>query len=190
MSYSGIYRGTITNVDDPNRLHRVQVRVSAVHDESSPVDTLPWAECGNSPATFMSGDYFPHNIGDKVWVMFEGGSSNHPVYFGGWHSNAQGVNSTPAELVQDLENDGVSHKWVRVDRKGNQLVFNELSEEAGVSLISGSCELEVSQAENSVNIKSPTGSVNVETGSLRTTSRVFMLDAATVIIRGDSASTG
>jgi hypothetical protein len=188
MSYSGIHRATITNVNDPKRLHRVQVRVVGVHDETSPTDTLPWAENGNAPATFMSGDYFPYNEGDKVWVMFEGGQSNYPVYLGGWQSNSQGVNSTPAELVQDLENNGVSHKWVRVDRKGNQLVFNELPEDAGIALISGSCELEVLQSENSINVKVPTGSINMETGSVRSTSRVFVIDSSSLVITGDSVS--
>jgi len=88
--YFGLYRGiVIDNEDDENR-GRVRVQVPAagqITEDDVPPDlyALP---CGNGLSVGASGKvhglFFPPEVGDQVWVMFEKGIAAKPVYMGGW----------------------------------------------------------------------------------------------------------
>ena len=65
----GLYRGVVQSTDDPEHLNRVrlgvpQANVSAV-----------WALAGLKSAPLPA-------VGTEVWVMFETGDVNYPVWFG------------------------------------------------------------------------------------------------------------
>ena len=92
FDYSQIYRGTVVDNDDPLKLGRVKVRVPQIHGSESntesdiylPTFSIPWATsavmvgAGNN-----TGSYLIPNIGDIVFVTFEGGKASYPIYFGG-----------------------------------------------------------------------------------------------------------
>ena len=83
--FFGIYRGVVVNNVDPMQLGRIQVRVSAVSGEA----TLGWAmPCVpvNLPNTMASA--LPQN-GGGVWIEFEGGDINHPVWIGCFWSGSE-----------------------------------------------------------------------------------------------------
>jgi hypothetical protein len=67
----GVHRASVVDDDDPNQLRRLQVVVPGVHRE--PVWALPCMSPGHrvSPA-----------VGDVVWVTFEQGDVNVPVWLG------------------------------------------------------------------------------------------------------------
>lgn len=71
----GIYRGIVTNNQDPEGMGRIKARVSLnVNEETT------WAmPCLPSPF-----HQFIPNVGDLVWIMFEGGNIDQPVYMGYW----------------------------------------------------------------------------------------------------------
>ncbi len=64
----GVYRGVVENASDPMQKGRLQLRVPQAN-----VNGL-WALPGQSGA--------PPAVGAQVWVMFEGGNSQYPVWFG------------------------------------------------------------------------------------------------------------
>jgi hypothetical protein len=71
--YDGIYRATCVNATDPLLQRRLQLMIPAVSGTLS-----PWAEpC--LPPEWSGG--LP-KAGDEVWVMFEGGDENYPVWLG------------------------------------------------------------------------------------------------------------
>jgi len=83
-----IYRGVVENVDDPEKAGRVRIRVMGIHsDNPKYVETkhLPWA----IPATDLRmggglrniGSYKVPDIGSHVFIFFEAGDHNFPVYF-------------------------------------------------------------------------------------------------------------
>jgi len=83
-----MYRGVVENVDDPEKAGRVQIRVMGVHsDNPKYVETqhLPWA----IPASNLHmggglrniGSYKVPDIGSHVFIFFEAGDHNFPVYF-------------------------------------------------------------------------------------------------------------
>lgn len=73
--FCSIYRGVVTNNTDPSSLMRLQVQVPAVLGNQM-VWALPCIPIGTSVA--------PPAVGKGVWIMFEGGNPNSPVWMGTW----------------------------------------------------------------------------------------------------------
>lgn len=79
--YSGIYRARVEARVDPKRLYRVRVRVHGLHAQSTPVNKLPWAQ----PRKEVGDKYGMMGVppvGTDVWVEFQDGDHEYPVYFG------------------------------------------------------------------------------------------------------------
>lgn len=105
--FYGKYRGTVTNNVDPLRLGRLQVTVSDVSTllpSSWALPCFPWA--GQ-----QMGMYLIPPIGAGVWVEFEQGDPDYPIWVGCWWGSAQEVPATasaqttpgtPVVVVQSL----------------------------------------------------------------------------------------
>lgn len=105
-SFFGKYRGQVANNVDPMMLGRVQVSVPAVLGEGS----LSWA----MPCTPYAGNgvgFFavPPN-GANVWVEFEGGDPDYPI----WSGCFWGTGEVPAQpalpFVKVLQTDNIMLK--------------------------------------------------------------------------------
>src|SRR5438105_1520677 len=78
-TYYGVYAGTVDDTTDPRELGRVRVRIFDIYgdDQDTPTDNIPWAlPC------FPSHSFNPPQVGDSVWVIFQHGSLDYPVYLG------------------------------------------------------------------------------------------------------------
>ena len=79
-----IYRGVVENNVDPLKRSRVQVRILGIHTHelSLNTDSLPWAEKASSTGSFQGIGLtsVPQN-GSWVWLFFENGNIQRPVYF-------------------------------------------------------------------------------------------------------------
>ncbi len=73
----GKYRGVVTNDRDPRRLGRVQVHVPAVLG-----DARVWAMPSVPFAGPQVGMLFVPKAGTGVWVEFEGGDTDFPIWSG------------------------------------------------------------------------------------------------------------
>lgn len=71
--YYGKYRAIVVDVNDPERRGRIKIKCPAVLGEN----TLAWALPNLPPNIFM----LP-NVGDLVWVEFEGGNIDYPIWTG------------------------------------------------------------------------------------------------------------
>lgn len=94
--FPGVYRAICTSNADPQSRGRVQFMCPAI-GQFGPDHVLPdlWAlpagtglsggytEDGKGMGE-MKGLFFPPEINDQIWVMFEGGDPASPVYMGGW----------------------------------------------------------------------------------------------------------
>ncbi len=76
-SFFGKYRGRVANVNDPLSLARLQVQVPAVLGEAL-AWALPSVPCAGNKVGFLS---LP-SVGAHVWVEFEGGDTNSPIWSG------------------------------------------------------------------------------------------------------------
>ena len=85
--FYGKYRGTVINNVDPMQIGRIHVivpDVSAILPSSWAVPCVPVA--GN-----QMGTYFVPQIGASVWVEFEQGNPDYPIWVGGFWSLAAEV---------------------------------------------------------------------------------------------------
>ena len=76
--FIGKYRGTVVGNQDPENAGRLQVQVSDV----SNVQTSTWALPAASFAGAQSGFFSVPPVGANVWVEFEQGDSDYPVWSG------------------------------------------------------------------------------------------------------------
>lgn len=97
MPHYGKYRGTVADNRDPLQLGRLQLRVPDVFGAAPSNWALPCLPPGPRPA-------FPE-IGDTVWVEFEQGDANHPVWCGVFWTEASNV---PETLRQPAPTDTLS----------------------------------------------------------------------------------
>ena len=86
----GLYRARVEYNRDPRGLGRVKVRIPQLHkggngeEDSVGERSLPWAFPGNfSMAGCDFGEFMVPPVGALVWIAFEAGDTEKPVYFGG-----------------------------------------------------------------------------------------------------------
>ena len=84
QKFYGKYRGTVTNNVDPMQIARLQV---IVPDVSNLVPTT-WAMPCFPIAGKQMGAYFIPQIGSGVWVEFEQGDPDYPIWVGGYYAPA------------------------------------------------------------------------------------------------------
>jgi hypothetical protein len=97
--YSGRYRGIVADVQDPERLGRVKCRVPEVLGLEIVTD---WA----SPTSLHyggqvdHGDFVVPEAGSTVYVEFESGDVNRPLYGGVWYGHPKGQPPEPPKLTR------------------------------------------------------------------------------------------
>lgn len=80
--FFGIYRGTVTNINDPENKKRIKARIPQILGTES----TDWMWCSD----YSAQSAVPPGIGQGIWVMFEGGDPSFPVWVGtfGQHKSA------------------------------------------------------------------------------------------------------
>jgi hypothetical protein len=87
----GLFRGEVVNNLDPLRLGRVQITVPSVFGENP----LTWAMPCVPYAGPGVGFYFIPPVGAKLWIMFERGDPEYPVWVGGFWGDSGDVPASP-----------------------------------------------------------------------------------------------
>jgi uncharacterized protein involved in type VI secretion and phage assembly len=85
--YYGKYRGTVVNNIDPQQIGRIMVMVPDV----SGLTPSSWAMPCVPIAGKQMGTYFVPQVGAGVWVEFEQGDPDYPVWVGGFLGTAAEV---------------------------------------------------------------------------------------------------
>jgi uncharacterized protein involved in type VI secretion and phage assembly len=85
--YWGKYRGTVINNLDPEMRGRIQVMVPAV----SNIAISSWALPCLPVTGLQTGIYTVPIPGSKVWVEFENGDPDYPIWTGGFYGSAAEV---------------------------------------------------------------------------------------------------
>jgi len=82
--FFGKYRGKVSNNKDPLGIGRIQAVVEAVAP-----DMLNWAMPCTPYAGPQEGFFMMPPVGANVWVEFEGGDPNYPIWSGGFWGEKQ-----------------------------------------------------------------------------------------------------
>ncbi len=184
--YPTIRRGVVVDVDDPQRRMRLRVRVSGIHPQEVPNDHLPWAEVMYPFAAKLAGDFHHFEVGDTVWVAFEGGDRRLPIVTGAWVSRSAQLNDVPNELTSDYLN--TRRRWVRLDRVGNKIELSEVPNEQWARMVSGAAEVVCDQKDGSVTLRTQSGAVAIDSKTMEMQTKFFALSGGQVIIQADAVS--
>lgn len=98
------YRGVIVDTNDPRKLGRVRVRVFGIFESGISNEDLPWAAPAQ-PIFAGSGVGFGHfavpEVNSQVFVFFEGGDFNQPIY---WAEAPNAVHGLPSDRITNYPN--------------------------------------------------------------------------------------
>jgi len=105
MSYGGLYRAVCIQNVDPEGRYRIKVQCATIFGEGESTWALPclppgWFEGLTSNHSFTDNadvnttETLTHSlkrtvpsVGEPVWVMFEAGQAEKPVWMGTWRAN-------------------------------------------------------------------------------------------------------
>lgn len=98
---AGVYKGIVEDCNDPMNTGRVRVRVYSVHGDyrDSPTESIPWSDCIHG----TRGSYNSPELFDRVWVSFENGDKNYPVWLGFWYATPAGLGTLPHDQNTGLD---------------------------------------------------------------------------------------
>lgn len=135
--FYGKYRGTVDNNADPRMMGRVMVTVPNVSAASG-----AWALPCVPVAGAMMGMYAIPPVGASVWVEFEQGNPENPIWSGCFWSSAI---SSPAEISSVVLRTGNGNQIIISDTPGAQggIIIKSMNgasvivNDAGISLDNG-----------------------------------------------------
>jgi len=83
--YYGVYRGIVNENIDPLQMGRIMALVPDVSGDTPTTWAMPCIPIAGREM----GTFFVPQIGSGVWVQFEGGDLDRPVWTGGWWGGAE-----------------------------------------------------------------------------------------------------
>lgn len=146
--YYGLYDGQVCNVKDPENRGRIQCIIPEVTGEYPSAWCEPCVPCASDD----NGDFYLPNLKEYVWVMFEHGNPNKPVYLGSWYAQ----NRTP--LKSDYSENKLNQRIIGFFSSFIRMFKNEKKIEIGVT----KNDPEIVIEEGKVNIKGFDGGGNVD----------------------------
>jgi hypothetical protein len=152
-SYFGKYRGTVTDVGDPNGQCRIRASVPTVLGEHP----CGWA----LPAAPFAGDGYGMvllpKVGSGVWIEFEAGRLDQPIWSGAWWASDQQPKPRDPEVRMVISEHG--HKVILDDKNdkveihhGDSTIPKSIVISASEILITcGACEISLTNGAISLN---------------------------------------
>ena len=133
--YYGKYRGVVSDVNDPENMGRITAQVPEIlHEEIS-----PWALPAVPFAGPNHGMVLIPEVGDGVWIEFEGGDPSRPIWTGGWWASGE------------LPAPGGTQARVLVTSTGHKFVLDDQNKEIDL-LHSGGAELKMTGSDITLTI--------------------------------------
>ncbi len=148
--FYGLYRGIVTDNDDPQKLGRIKATIPAVLGDTPSgwcLPCVPYAGPGVGIA-------FLPEPGSGVWVQFEGGDVSYPVWTGGYWRAGE----LPTEVDPDVKMIvTVSSLQVKFDDAGNSITISDPNgnqvtlDDSGITLSNGGQTVVVNSSSVTVN---------------------------------------
>jgi len=148
--FYGLYRGIVTDNDDPSSLGRIQAQVPAVFGSVSTGWCMPCVPYAGSQV----GMAFLPELGSGVWIAFEGGDVSYPIWVGGYWRGSE----LPSDVAPDvkvivtsssleLKMDDDASSITLSDSNGNTVTLDS----SGITLTNGGQQVVISSSSVSVN---------------------------------------
>jgi len=122
--FYGIYRGIVVSNKDEDGVGKIKVQVPAVKGKleltSWAVPIFRFAGADKDDSSKKYGEFYPPEEGDGVWVTFENGDPNYPMYIGGWWAD----NEIPDEFATSDKETSPTVRGVKT-KGGHKILFND-----------------------------------------------------------------
>lgn len=150
--YLGMYKAIVIDTNDPERRGRIRVQCPAVLGDY----LSAWCEPCIPYATDYAGDYYVPPVGEGIWVQFEEGDSDKPIWNGGWYkvdSSPLAQNSNPDDYRYIVFKDSVlrmgQREFIFELRNGDESYTVTISPDTwmGLNYISGYDEDKIKDLE-------------------------------------------
>lgn len=115
--YYGVYRGKVVSTVDPTNMGKIMVNVPEVTQDVNGQIPNP-----AFPLHPVMAD-FPPEVGDGVYVLFEDGRAEFPVWLGHWWGKDKGPHARPTDLSPAAG--AAPTKRFFVTASGHRLVFED-----------------------------------------------------------------
>jgi hypothetical protein len=89
--FFGVYRGVVFSADDPLSKNRVRVKIPQILADNATQWAWPVGVVGTTP-----------NVGDGVWVQFEGGDPAYPIWQGSFNENAVTAGAATSTITNNV----------------------------------------------------------------------------------------
>lgn len=142
--FYGKYRAKVTKNNDPEKQGRIKVECPSV---------LGDFESGWALPCFPAGGHAEHSfgwipkIGALVWVEFEEGDSNRPIWVGTWWK--------PSDVPNEIYQNPPCTRFI-IQTKHGKIVYDDT---AGTLSLTGDMGLLLSSTTGNVRLSAPNGSV-------------------------------
>lgn len=139
---TGVVTAVVTNVEDPEKLHRVKVKFPWLSDD----EESEWARVATPMAGKERGLYLLPEVDDEVLVAFEHGDARFPYVVGSlWNKNA----TPPPESTQPND------KRSLTSRSGHVIRLDDKEGEEKIEIVDKSKKNSIvfSTADNTITIK-------------------------------------
>ncbi|MFH0344332.1 MAG: phage baseplate assembly protein V [Chromatiales bacterium] len=167
-SYYGKYRGLVSDVDDPDNRCRIRATVPAIlgeHPCAWAMPAMPFAGDGHGMVMLPA-------VGSGVWIEFEAGQLDNPIWSGAWwvsdeRPDPQGpkvrviVSENGHQIILDDDNDEVKV----IHGSGPEIKITATE----IVLTCGACEIKIGNTEISLNnglIKVGSAGVSLVNGAM------------------------
>jgi uncharacterized protein involved in type VI secretion and phage assembly len=120
-TFYGKYRGIVSDIQDPYMQGRIKARVKDVYGDEESGWAMPCAPFSGSDTGFFA---LP-KVGAGVWIEFEHGDPEHPIWSGGWWSTTE----VPKALLAPPYK-----KVMIVTEGGNKITLDDTPGVGGITL--------------------------------------------------------
>lgn len=150
--YFGKYRGTVTDINDPSMIGRIRAKVPDVMGDLESGWAMPCAPFGGSGMGFFA---LPV-VGAGVWIEFEQGDPDYPIWSGCWFGSQEEI---PSPLLSP------AYKKAMIKTEGGNTITLDDSPGAGGITLETSDGQKIKMSANGIEIDNGLGAKITMQGS-------------------------
>ncbi len=165
--FFGKYRGLVTDVDDPEKMGRIKAQVAEIYHEEESDWALPVVPFAGP----QHGLVVIPEVGDGVWVEFEGGDPSRPLWTGCWWASG------------DLPDPADTKVRVLVTTAGHKLVLDDQNKEIHL-LHSGGAEIKMTDDDVTLTIGQSEVKMTSDDISLKNGTTEIKLTSSDLTLKG------